>query len=45
MIGEIIERIFLIGIGYGIVGTIATEGIIVVIYHLIGKRWKDGEQR
>lgn len=45
MIGELISRIFYIGIGYGIVGTLVIECIIIGIHHLIGKRRKDGEQR
>ena len=45
MIGEFIRDIFYIGVGYGIVGTLVIEVIIIGIHHLIGKRRKDGEQR
>lgn len=43
MIGDLIKNIFYMGIGYGIIGTLAIEGIIIGIRHLIGKRGKDGE--
>ena len=45
MIGNLIEWIFVVGIMYGIVGTLVIEVIIIGIHHLIGKRRKDGEQR
>lgn len=43
MIGSVLSMIFYTGILYGVVGTILIEGIIVVIYHLIGERRRDGK--
>ena len=38
IISELIKHIFYAGIFYGIMGTLTIEGLIIVIYHLIGKR-------
>lgn len=43
MLGDILKMIFYTGIFYGALGTLLIEGIIVVIYHLIGERRRDGK--
>lgn len=45
MLGDILKMIFYTGILYGVIGTLMIEGLIIVAYHLIGKKGRDGEQR
>lgn len=35
MIGELIKNIFYMGIGYGIIGTLVVEGIILIIRRIV----------
>ena len=35
MIGDLIEWIFVVGIMYGVAGTLVLQGIIIIAYHLI----------
>lgn len=41
MIGDLIEWIFVVGIMYGVVGTLVLQGIIIIAYHLIGRVKKE----
>lgn len=46
MIGDLIKNIFYMGIGYGIIGTLAIEGIILIIRRIviIRRRKKNAEK-